>query len=171
MAAGMFDDAVEMLSAAVDDRPTLGPAWELLARAEMARGNLDGAVGAVEAWSARGGPDAPDASAVKALRSNVEQEEAVGFWRWTLNRLDARRAAGGHVAPSDVAAARAGIGDAEGAFSALGEALEQRDRGLVSLQKDPVWDDLRDDPRFTGIARRSRGIHVDPHDRGGPGIP
>lgn len=168
MAAGMFDDAVEMLSDVVDAQPNLAPAWELMARAEMARGNLGGAVGAVEAWSARGGPDAPDAVAVKALRSNVEQEGGVGFWRWTLNRLDARSAAGGRVAPSDLAAARAGIGDAEGALRALEEALAQRDRGLVSLQKDPVWDDLRNDPRFTEVARRSRGIHADPRGRDGP---
>jgi hypothetical protein len=84
-------------------------------------------------------------------------------------------AAGEPVSSLDLAAARAGVGDTEGAFEALETALAQQDRGLALLHRDPVWDTLRTDPRFGDIARRSRTVRVLTSPRGPgehpPGVP
>jgi serine/threonine-protein kinase len=160
-ASGLFASATQMLSDLVDEAPDLDPAWELMARTQVASGNVQGAVGAVEGWSERGGEDAPDAEAVRTLRAEVTARGARGYWSWMRDRMDAQRAAGAHVALTDYAAAQAGSGDHEGALSTLEEALAQRERGLVSLRSDPVWDELRSDPRFTEIARGSRAVHMD----------
>jgi len=162
MAAGMFDQASSLLSDLVDDAPELAPAWELLARSQIAGGDAQGAVGAVEGWSARGGDAAPTSAQVRTLQDAVNRQGAVGYWRWVLDRLDVREAAGERVSPSDRAAALAATGDADGAFAALEQALAQRDRGLATLERDPVWDGLRGDPRFADVVRRSRALRHRP---------
>jgi len=171
MAAGMFREASRLLSDLVDDAPQLSPAWELMARTHIAAGDPQGAVGAVEGWSARGGDDKPTSAQVRALQDAVDRDGAAGYWRWTLDRLDARGAAGGHVSPTERAAALAGTGDTQGALAALEEALARRDRGLATLERDPVWDGLRGDPRFSDIVRRSRAVRHTPDAPRPPGVP
>lgn len=160
MVAGQWADAVEMLSDLVEDAPDMAPAWELLGRALVSAGNPRGAAAALRRWSARGGEGAPTAGEAAALEEAVAREGARGWWLWQHQRLDARAAAGEEVPILDLAAARAGVGDTEGALQALEEAVARHDRGLVLLSRDPVWDVLRADPRFADIARRSRAVHV-----------
>jgi hypothetical protein len=82
--------------------------------------------------------------------------------------MDARKDAGRPISSTDYAAAQLGTGDAEGALASLGQALQHHDRGLASLQADPVWDPLRADPRFTEIARSSRSLRRQPEGRRPP---
>jgi hypothetical protein len=175
MVAGRHGEAVEMLSGLVEDAPDMDPAWDLLARAQVSAGNPQGAVDALRQWSAQGGGGAPSAAEVSALEASVTREGARGYWLWQKERLDARVAAGEPVSSLDLAAARAGVGDTEGAFEALETALAQQDRGLALLHRDPVWDTLRTDPRFGDIARRSRTVRVLTSPRGPgehpPGVP
>jgi serine/threonine-protein kinase len=166
LASGLFSAATEMLSGLVDESPDLDAAWELLARTQMAAGDVQAAVGAVEGWSARGGDDAPDAASVAALRASVAQDGARGYWSWVRDLLDARRAAGTPIVLTDYAAAQAGSGNLEGAIGTLEEALARHERALVSLRSDPVWDALRSDPRFTEIARAGRATGTDRGPRG-----
>lgn len=49
----------------------------------------------------------------------------------------------------------AGIGDKDAAFRYLEESLSARDRWFINLRHDPHWDDVRDDPRFVDLLRRS----------------
>jgi thioredoxin-like negative regulator of GroEL len=168
MAGGMFAEASNLLSDLVEDAPEFSPAWELLARARIASGDFQGAVGAMDGWSAQGGSDAPSRAQVRALQDAVDRDGTLGYWRWTLERLDARAAEGGRVAPTDRAAALVGTGDANGAIAALEAALEQHDRGLATLERDPVWDELRGDPRFADIVRKSRTLR---HSAEGPRPP
>ncbi|HSG07087.1 MAG TPA: hypothetical protein VLA36_01930 [Longimicrobiales bacterium] len=169
MAAGLFDEASVMLSDLVDDAPDMAPAWDLLARTKIAAGDPQGAVGAMEGHSARGGDDAPTPAQVRSLQTAVNREGALGYWRWNLERLEARAAAGQRVSPMDRAAALAATGDDEGAFTALERAVAQQDRNLATLERDPVWDGLRADPRFADIVRRSRALRHAPGDAGPPG--
>ena len=171
MTAGMFDEAVRMLSAVVDEAPEFDAAWEMIARARISAGDVQGAVGAIEGWSQRGGPEAPDQAEYEALRESVTLSGARGYWQWTLQRLDARRAEGQPISNTDYAAAQLGIGDEDGALASLEKALARHERGLVSLQSDPLWDPLRPDPRFIDIARRARALRWQPdghRDSGGP---
>jgi hypothetical protein len=116
----------------------------------------------MEGWSARGGEGAPTSAEVRALQAAVDRDSATGYWRWTLDRLDAKEAAGQRVSSTDRAAALAATGDPEGAFMALEQALTRHDPGLQSLDRDPVWDRLRADPRFADIVRRSRSMRSVP---------
>lgn len=167
-ASGLYPSAIQILSDLVDEAPEVDPAWELLSRTEMASGDIQAAVGAVEGWSERGGDDAPDAGSLQALRSAVEERGARGYWAWMLERLESRRTAGERVALTDIAAAQAGSGNREEALATLEQALARHEPGLVSLQSDPVWDALRTDPRFTQIARASRAMHLESGRRGRP---
>lgn len=160
MVAGQWADAAEMLSELLEDAPDLAPAWELLARAHVSAGNPEGAADAFARWSAQGGEGAPTAGEAQALAAAVTRDGARGWWLWQKERLDTRIAAGQEVPILELAAARAGAGDTEGALQALQEAVARHDRGLVLLSRDPVWDVLRADPRFADIARRSRTVHV-----------
>jgi len=168
VAGGLFTEATRVLSDLVDTAPEMDAAWELMARAEISAGDPQGAVGAIEGWSARGGSDAPDQESVRALQSAVTADGARGYWSWMRARLDERRAAGQPVSLTEYAAAQAGSGDSEGALATLERALERHDRGWISLPSDPVWDALRSDPRFTEIARKSRAMHYEPGARGRP---
>jgi hypothetical protein len=39
-------------------------------------------------------------------------------------------------------------------FEWLDEAYKQRDRGLLWLKVDPLFDSLRSDPRFTALLKK-----------------
>jgi TolB-like protein len=158
MASGLFSEAAGLLAQVVDDEPGLDPAWELLAHARVSAGDVEGAVDAVAEWAAAGGDGAPASGDVAALTAAVATGGPRGYWSSVLDRLDAGREAGAPVPMTDYAAAQAGSGDREGALASLREALQHRERGLLTLHSDPVWDGLRGDPRFIEIARRVRVI-------------
>jgi len=46
------------------------------------------------------------------------------------------------------------IGEKELALAWLSKAYEERSSWLTEIGVDPVWDDLRDDPRFQDLLRR-----------------
>ena len=58
-----------------------------------------------------------------------------------------------HVSAAYMSQAYAILNDADRAFAWLETAFEIRDPIIVRL-KDPLWDSLRDDPRFTDLLRR-----------------
>jgi Flp pilus assembly protein TadD len=70
-----------------------------------------------------------------------------------LRRLDAP-SAGRPTPPQEKALVYIGLGDRDAAFSYLEAAAEERVAGLAYLTTDPVYDDLRPDPRFDELARR-----------------
>ncbi len=53
-----------------------------------------------------------------------------------------------------VARLYAGVGDADATFQWLEKAFSQRDRALLFLNVDRVWDDIRGDPRFHDLRKR-----------------
>ena len=58
------------------------------------------------------------------------------------------------VSPTILAWVHAGLGDRDQAIARLEEACQHRDNILTGLQLYPVFDPLRDDPRFEGLLRR-----------------
>ena len=47
------------------------------------------------------------------------------------------------------------LGDEEGAFAWLEVAYNERDETLVALRVEPEWDNLRSNPRFVAIVRKT----------------
>ena len=60
----------------------------------------------------------------------------------------------GKIDPMTVADAYAGMKDLEQTIAWLEKAFQERSNGLVYLAVDPVFDHVRDDPRYRRIAAR-----------------
>jgi hypothetical protein len=58
------------------------------------------------------------------------------------------------VDPMVIVPAYIGIGNNDQAIASLEKALAQHSNGLTGLKVDPVYDPLRDDPRFQNLLRR-----------------
>jgi TolB-like protein/DNA-binding winged helix-turn-helix (wHTH) protein/Tfp pilus assembly protein PilF len=59
-----------------------------------------------------------------------------------------------YVTPYGVALVYAGLGDKDQAFVWLDKAVAGRSHWLVWLNRDPRWDRIRSDPRFTDLQKR-----------------
>jgi TolB-like protein len=173
MGAGRYAEAADVLEGAVSRGSPPAPAWEMLARSHIALGEAGEAADVMERWQETGSSDSPDEISVIALHDAVEFEGTQGYWAWTLDRLTRRMEEGLPVARTDLAAAHAGLGQRDDAFRYLFEALERREPGMLTLRSDPVWDELRGDPRFRHLAEQARSMRFAPPRRrgrkGGPG--
>ncbi|NCG31980.1 MAG: hypothetical protein GWP44_03785, partial [Proteobacteria bacterium] len=166
LGAGRFGDATELLEDVVSANPESTPAWSLLVRTHMSGGDPMGAVGASRDWSESGALGAPSAADIQTLERAVAESGAAGYWSWTLGRLTTELGAGGHVSHIDLAAANAGMGDDDAAFTHLAAALADAEPGLLTLRSDPVWDDLRRDSRFESLLSEARDLRFSPTMRG-----
>ena len=72
------------------------------------------------------------------------------------DRLPSSRmlAANLHVNRNTVARAYAQLGDSDKAFDYMNQALDEHSPGLVLLNVDRAWDQIRADPRFKAAVRR-----------------
>lgn len=100
---------------------------------------------------------------VLARRGQLEDaREVVGRLR--------RMAEEAYVQPTDLAQVLAGLGDFQGAFAQLEEALRQNDPAIVYIKFKPTYDALRDHPLYQPLLKRI-GLPVsveDPDPAGGP---
>jgi TolB-like protein/DNA-binding winged helix-turn-helix (wHTH) protein/Flp pilus assembly protein TadD len=59
------------------------------------------------------------------------------------------------VSPYHIAIIYAGLGERDQAFAWLEDAMREHSRPLWGLKVNPVWDNLRPDPRFADLLRRA----------------
>lgn len=59
-----------------------------------------------------------------------------------------------YIPPYDIAQIYAGLGEKDQAFAWLEKAVQERSRGLDILDVNPVFDQLRSDPRFAALTKR-----------------
>ena len=80
--------------------------------------------------------------------------------RAVLARLE-QRARSEHVGPFSIAMAKIGLGDNEGALTALERAVNEHDIALsqFSMTRDRAWEPIRSDPRFRRILERMNLAH------------
>jgi len=170
---GQFPAASSLLEELVDEVPGMTPAWEMLVRSEVADDDSPGIVAVYTDWQEAGEEGSPDEGAVGRLQAAVAQDGMRGYWSWTLEMLQERNEAGEPVTAVQMASAHAGLGHTDEALMLLADGLRNGDRGLLMIQADPVWDDLRSDPRFQQMARQIRALRFAPTSRrpGGPGGP
>ena len=91
----------------------------------------------------------------KPLMDAARSSGANGYWQsqMDLSIADAKRA-GKPVDPMDMAVYNANLGNADKAFEWLEKCYKDRRVGLVFLKTDPIWDKIRNDPRFADLIRR-----------------
>jgi TolB-like protein/DNA-binding winged helix-turn-helix (wHTH) protein len=72
-------------------------------------------------------------------------------WVAALEKVAAR---GETIYPEEPAYLYAILGDKDRAFAWLEKGYQQKTHGMPFLKKDPTWDDIRSDPRFSDLERR-----------------
>jgi len=82
-----------------------------------------------------------------ALALAGDRQEAVAL----IDRLETP--AGGKIS-APIASVYAALDEPDLAFEWLERAYQERSRLLVYLTIDPIWDRIRDDPRFADLVRR-----------------
>ena len=92
------------------------------------------------------------ASLGHVLGRSGKRDEAVAALE-DLRRLSARR----YVSPHSIATVYVGLGQTNEAIEWLNRAADERSNWMIFLNVDPVFDPLRDEPRFKQIADRIAG--------------
>ena len=101
------------------------------------------------------GSDAGGVGMIALAYANAGQKDKA---REVLNELLQRDARGEHVVEYRIAAVYEVLGERDEAFRWLGKDIDDRDgigSWLVWLNYDPVWKEMRKDPRFKDIQKRA----------------
>jgi DNA-binding winged-HTH domains len=90
---------------------------------------------------------------VAALRQAYATTGWRGYWqkRLELLRMAAKQRS---VSPLRFAQLYARVGDKDKAFEWLERAHREHDASLILIKIDPIWDDLRSEPRFANLLHR-----------------
>jgi tetratricopeptide (TPR) repeat protein len=152
--AGQLDAAADRFARVITDAPGEQRAYLGLADVRRRQGRFDEAI---EIWR-RAQAVSGDDSFVDVLST---ARGAAGYRNIEHTLADRQRgalhdraSAGLYVSPLDLARAYASLGEQERAFSYLDASFDERAAGLVFLNVDRAWDDIRGDPRFGAAVRR-----------------
>lgn len=148
--ARQYDRAIEQCRKALEMDRNYGEAYLFLGQAYEYKGVYAEAVAQYEKAAALIGftPEiaASLGHACAASGRGDEARKVIG----DLKEMSERR----YVDPCLIAVIHAGLGEKDEAFGWLEKAYENRSGVLVHAKVEPMFDDLRDDPRFTNLLRR-----------------
>jgi serine/threonine-protein kinase len=90
---------------------------------------------------------------VAAMKQASARDGLRGYYLWLLEDLkeESKRK---YVSPWLFAMTYGQLNEKEQALAWLEKAYEERNYGMTSLKVDPIYDPLRDDPRFQSLLRR-----------------
>lgn len=148
--ARQYDRAIEQCRETLEINPDFGGPHILISLALLKKGmNREAITEAQKALGLLG--DNPDevAHIGYAYAKSGRQKKALEVLA-QLRRLSDRR----YVPPYLMAYIYAGLKDKEQAFEWLEKAYQERSYVLVALKTLPIFDDLREDPRFDDLLRR-----------------
>jgi tetratricopeptide (TPR) repeat protein len=127
----------------------IGPAsldaQECLERAYAQRGSFEAALEAAKATM-------PPASGFRVIDGGAEAALR-SIWRWRLDQLE-QAAQIRWISPYTLAGLRAALGNSEKAIQDLESAYDEHDGMMVLLDRDPLMDGLRSDPRVQALIKR-----------------
>jgi len=150
--AGDHEGAIKVCRYIMDMQRHFTPAWRVLGASLIQMGRVAEGVAELEAAAAIASTD-PVLLAwlahAKAIRGDC------GVARTILAALDRLRPER-FVPAYHLALAHVGLGDADEAFRQLDVACEERDPSLINLNRDPRFDPIRNDARFSVLLNRVR---------------
>ena len=144
-----YDQAIEQLQETLELDPRSGASWAFLGWAQSCKSLHESAI-----TSLRKSCEIFPGSGPIAFLGQVYA--TAGYRGEALKILDQLRELSKqqYVTPYGVGRIYAALGQTEEAFRWLETAYEQRGNWMVFLKVDPVFDDLRSDPRFQDLMRR-----------------
>ena len=148
-----YDKAAEKLRELQNLDPSFSLGYGLLQAIYREKRMNDEAVAAcLHVSSLEGGGE--NQAEIEAQKKAYRESGIKGFWRKRVELLE-ERAKARYVSPIFIAMAYASLDDEkELTFEWLDKAYRERSSWLVDLGVDPVWDNLRSDPRFADLMRR-----------------
>jgi len=152
--AGRNENAVEQLRKVLDIDPKFSPARRILEEVYAHMGKHKEAVAEREkALSLSGGPE---------LAASIEEDFTKSGYKGVLQSwLDGLTELSKHsyVSSYSIAESYMRMDQKQKAFEWLEKAYEEHDSGLVSLAVEPMFENIRPDPRFKEILRRMKLSH------------
>ena len=149
--ARRYDEAIEQFRKLVEMDPNFHMAYWGLGMAYDEKGEFSEAI--AEFQKALSTPDGGGAEMITRLghvyATSGKKEEAQRLLA-ELEEMSARR----YVSPMLMARIHTGLDEKERAFEFLERAFTERSPWMVYLKVDPVFDNLRSDPRFANLVRR-----------------
>lgn len=147
--ARRFEPCVEQCRRTVELDPYFGSVYSFLGRAYS---HLERPEQAVEAYLTPLTFSEQNREMVDVLRSAARRGGLREFWKQRLQYLLEQP----DVPLATVAAAYVQMGDHDNAMAWLERLYDERGAWIRGLKVQPVWDPLRDDPRFQELLRRAR---------------
>jgi TolB-like protein len=148
--ARRYDDALRQCQNVTEQHPDIGRAWQCVALVNLVRNDQKKAVKAQET-AARVEPRLKRMLAyVYAKASRMAEARRI------LGELEADWSAGRPTSPVTIGLIHLALGEREQVFPWLERGFDDYDPALFTLQ-DPVWDPIREDPRFQWAMRRRAG--------------
>jgi DNA-binding winged helix-turn-helix (wHTH) protein/TolB-like protein len=145
-----YDRAIEKLKQMIEIDPSFAPAYHLLGACYREKGMNDQAV---EAWLKGAALENASPETTRKLRKAFEESGMKGYLRQEIAALG-EDSKSHYVSPIFVAMDYALLDEKDQAFAWLDKAYEERSGWLLELKFDPVWDNLRADPRFASLLAR-----------------
>jgi Flp pilus assembly protein TadD len=154
--ARRYDEAIEQLNRTLTIDPNFYATRYALGTVLHAKGQYSEAV--AEYRKALALSDDPWAKALlaRSLARSGQRDEA----RKLLGELQSESARR-YVPSSGLAVVFAALGEKDKAFASLEKDVEERSPRPPLYAVNPVFDDLRDDPRFPGLLRRIEASKID----------
>ena len=148
--ARRYAEAIAQCKMMLEIDPNYFTAYNLLALIHVHMGQYEEAIPFRQQYLTFRGASEED---IAGLADAYATSGSKGYWGWLLAYWTERANRGEFVDPALFSKYHAQLGEKERAFEWLQKAYEEREN-LVYLKVDPLWDPLRDDPRFTDLLQR-----------------
>jgi tetratricopeptide (TPR) repeat protein len=150
------DDLIAKCLQRIDEHPYDAFTHEMLGNAYEQKRRYDDAVAEWRKAMTFSGDDELAAILDRAHGESGYRGVVQSVWQKRLERLRQKEGQGEYVAAGTYARVYARLRDKEQALAWLDKAYEERNRLVLEAVVDPVYDDLRADPRFVDVLARLR---------------
>ncbi len=145
-----YERAIEQCRKVLEVDPNFPQAHYLLVFSYAQQGRFAEALADIGTW--RNSDETPWSLMLGAyINGRSGQQEKARQALQKLEQLNRRRP----IDPGSILIAHVGMGNKEAAFSWFEKAYTARSAALSSLKVNPIYDPLRDDPRFRDLLRRA----------------
>jgi tetratricopeptide (TPR) repeat protein len=145
-----FDDALSQYRKALEMDPNSGLVNWSLGRAYLEKKMYAESIEALQRSIALSG-DSPDepVDLARAYACSGNKSEAARLLDGLLRSSQSR-----YLSPTTIGSVYAALGERDKAFEWFNKAIAERDYILVLIRVDPMFDDVRDDPRFQALVKQ-----------------